>query len=320
MRILLLAVALVFTTARVSAAPDPKAVAHYKQGKAFLDAKDYDRAIVEFDAAFAIDKKSVHLYNIAKAYEGKAEFEKAVSYYQRFLDSDPPPDPKLAAEVRVLIVGATKNRDAAIAKKAADAEAARLAAEKLKLEQDVAAKKIASASHVKNAEAFATAGAWVDAGNEHRAAFEVDGDAAHLVAAGDAYHNADLPKARDAYRAYLDKVPAGAEADAVRGKLAETTKTIEKTEADERERKAREAAEKERLDREAWNRNPNIKERPPHKSFKRGWIVVGGAMLITGLVADLKAPNADNGTLDASDFVGPAFYGLGSLAVLRGVF
>jgi hypothetical protein len=42
--------------------------------------------------------------------------------------------------------------------------------------------------------------------------------------------------------------------------------------------------------------------------------------MATGVIADLKAPNADNGVLDVSDFVGPAFYGLGSLAVLRGVF
>lgn len=317
---LLLAIALLFTTAApASGAPDPKAAAHYKQGKAFLDAKDYDRAITEFEAAFVLDKKSAHLYNIAKAYEGKTDFEKAVHYYQRFLDADPPPDPKLAAEVRVLIVVATKSRDDVIAKRRADEEAARIAAEKARLDQEQAGKRVAAASRVKNAEAFAAKGAWVDAGNEHRAAFDVDGDPSHLIAAGDAYKRADLEKARDAYRAYVDKVPAGAESDGVRGKLADTTKQLEDADAARKRREAQEA--KDRQEREERDRRELERpKRKPHVSFKRGWIVVGAGVILTGLVADLKAPNADNGRLDASDFVGPAMYGLGSLAVLRGVF
>jgi len=320
MRGWLLALALMLVgTARVGAAPDPKAAAHYKQGKAFLDAKDYDRAITEFEAAFAIDRKPAHLYNIAKAYEGKADFEHAVVFYQRFLDADPPPDPKLAAEVRVLIVAATKARDEALARKQADEAAARQAAEQRRRDEEQAAKRVAAASRVKNAEAFAAKAAWVDAGDEHRAAFEIDGDGTHLIAAGDAYAKAELAKARDAYRAYLDKLPAGGDAELVRGKLADVTKRLEDAAREAAAREAREA--RERQDREARERRERDRpKRPPHVSFKRGWIVVGGALLVTGLVADLAAPNADNGRLDVSDFAGPALYGLGSIAVLRGVF
>lgn len=316
MRALLVVLTLFIIIAPAHAAPDPKAVAHYKQGKAFLDAKDFDRAIGEFEAAFAIDNKALHLYNIGQAYEGKLDFENAVVFYQRFLDAVPPPDPALAAKVRVLIVAATKSRDEALAKKQADEAAAKAAAEKARLDQELAQKRTAAASHVKNAEAFAANKAWVDAGNEHRAAFDSDGDPVHLVAAGDAYRNADLPKARDAYRAYVDQVPTGAESDAVRGKLAATTKQIEDEDAARIAREAKEAKDK----RERDDRDRDKPKRAPHVSFKRGWIVVGGALLLTGLVADFAAPNADNGKLDASDFAGPALYGLGSLAVLRGVF
>ena len=37
--------------ASTPAAPDPKAEAHYRQGKVFLDSKQYQSAIVEFEAA-----------------------------------------------------------------------------------------------------------------------------------------------------------------------------------------------------------------------------------------------------------------------------
>jgi tetratricopeptide (TPR) repeat protein len=294
------------------AAPDPKAAAHYKQGKAFLDAKQWDQAIGEFEAAYAIDKFPAHLFNIADAYDNKGDYDKAIEFYTKYIEADP--KGAKVADARARVVVATQKRDDAVAKKKADEEAARIAAEKKRLEDEQARTKAISDGHVKQAAAYAQAGAWVDSGNEHRAAFDVDGDPMHLIAAGDAYRKApDFVKAKAAYAAYVDKVPSGS--DEVRGKLAAVTLEIEKGDADQRLRKEKE--DRERADRE--RRKPSDNH-APHKSFKRGWFVVGGALVLTGLIADFAAPNADNGKLDASDFAGPTLYGLGTLAVLRGVF
>src|SRR5262245_159678 len=100
--------------------PNQKAAAHYKQGKAFLDSGQYDKAIGEFEAAYALDKVASHLFNIARAYHLKNDLDKALEFYQKYLDAEPA-SPR-AAEVRGLIATATQ------AKK--DAE------DKLKAEQD----------------------------------------------------------------------------------------------------------------------------------------------------------------------------------------
>src|SRR5437868_3056785 len=84
-----LVIALLLLNVSASAAPDPRAATHYKQGKTFLDAKQYDQAIVEFEAAYAIDKVASHLFNIAKAYDAKGDPDKAIEYYQKYLDVEP---------------------------------------------------------------------------------------------------------------------------------------------------------------------------------------------------------------------------------------
>ena len=99
----------------------------------------------------------------------------------------------------------------------------------------------------------------------------------------------------------------------MRGKVAEMQAAIDKAAEDERQAKLRDAALAQKVI------VPSIVVKPRETSH-RGWIVVGGALLLTGIIADLAAPNANNGKLDASDFTGPALYTLGSAAVLRGVF
>jgi tetratricopeptide (TPR) repeat protein len=305
----LLVVLALLWSAPVVANPNPKAAAHYKQGKAFLDSGQYDKAIVEFEAAYALDKVASHLFNIARAYHLKNDLDKALEYYQKYLDAEPA-SPR-AAEVRGLIAQATQTKKDNEDKAKAEADA-----------KAKEAKRVAAAAHVKQAEAFVLAGAYVKAGDEHRAAFAIDDDPTHLLAAAEAYRKQDLYKARDAYTAYLEKVPMGELSDVVRGKVAATTREIDKLEDDARKAKVAEQLrlEKEKRDRELALANAGKKVELRRPSFKRGWIVVGGAMLLTGLVADLRAPNADNGKLDASDFAGPVLYGLGALAVLGGVF
>jgi hypothetical protein len=166
---------------------------------------------------------------------------------------------------------------------------------------------------VKQAEAYIQANAWASAGAEYTSAAETGDDPEYLLLAADAYAKApDLPKARTALLAYLEKVPLGPKSDEIRGKVADLTRQIDKADADARERQ--------RLADEAIRKQADKPVKPPKKTYKRGWIVVGGALLLTGLVADLAPPNGDNGKLDASDFAPVALYGLGATAVLSGIF
>ncbi len=214
--ILFFAVSCLVSQAEAAPGDKEKAAAHYKQGKTFLDAKQYDQAIVEFEAAYAIDKLSSHLFNIARAYDAKQDYEHAIAYYQKYLDAEPS-SPR-AAEVRTAISVATKACDDAAAKRKAEEDA-----------RTAETKRVAAVVHIKQAEAYEQAGAWDKAGDEHRQAFTVDGQAAHLLAAAEAYRkHGDLAKARDQYAAYLDKEPLGATSDATRAKLAEVTREIDK--------------------------------------------------------------------------------------------
>lgn len=313
MRALAIAVLLAVSASPAIADDKAKAAAHYKQGKAFFDAKAYDQAIAEYQQAYALDHVPAHLFNIGRAYHLKGDLKAAIEAYQKYLDAEPS-GPR-ATEVRGYIASATQQIADEEAKRRADEEAARLAAEREKSKQEQEQKQIAATAHVKQADAYAQAGAWAKAGDEHRAAADVDGDPKHLLAAAEAYRKQpDHAKARDAYLAYLEKVPLGPDSDAVRAKVAETTRAIEKAEEAERQRKLREAIVK-----PVPGPGPVEPIDKRHKSH-RGWIVVGGTLLLTGLVADLAAPNGSNGKLDPSDFVPVALYGLGTAAVLRGVF
>ena len=313
MRALFVAVALL-VAARPVLAEDKKAAAqHYKQGKVFFDAKDYERAIVEYKLAFDNDGKAAHLYNIARAYDLKGDPKNAIDFYNRFLSADP--DATAAPQVREFIRVATKAAAELDRKQREADEARRRAEDQRKLAAEKEQKRVAVTARIRQAEAYAQANTWGPAGDEYRAASEIDGDPAHLLDAAEAYRKQpDNVKARDAYRLYLEKVPLGDKSDAVRGKVAEVTLAIEKAEEEARVTKQREDALKQKVFA------PPLAVEHRHQSFHRGWIVVGGAMIVTGLIADLAAPNAKNGTLDASDFAGPALYGLGTAAVLRGVF
>jgi tetratricopeptide (TPR) repeat protein len=185
---------------------DTSAAEHYKQGKAFFDAKQYDQAIVEYLAAYQIDKRPAHLYNIGRAYRLAGNAKLAIEYYQKFLDADP--TNALAKEVRDDIVVATRE----LAERDAKAETER--------------KRLAVESHVKLARAYGEAGQWSRAGDEHRAAFEVDADPVHLRDAGDAYaKQPDAAKANAAYTEYLERAPGATDADAIRARIAALSKS-----------------------------------------------------------------------------------------------
>lgn len=212
-----------------AADPRAEAAAHYRQGKAFADAKQYDQAIAEYRKAYALDGVTSHLFNIARMLHDKGDFAAAIDHYQQYLAAEP--GTPRAREVRAFIAEATRQQAAAEAKRRADDEAARIAAEQQRVEQQRRA--LAAQAHRKQAEAYAQAGAWGKAGDEYRAATAADGDPSHLIDAARAFREQpDLAKARDALVAYLEKVPLGERSDKIRAEVAELTRTIEKAARD----------------------------------------------------------------------------------------
>lgn len=61
------------------------AKAHFEQGRAFQDARAYDRAVIEYQAAYAIAPQPELLFNIGQCYRLGGQPRSAVLYYQRYL-------------------------------------------------------------------------------------------------------------------------------------------------------------------------------------------------------------------------------------------
>jgi len=67
-----------------------RAKAHSDQGRAYLDARVYDKAVEEFKAANALIAHPDFLYNIAFSYDNqRGQGQQALSYYQRYLAAAP---------------------------------------------------------------------------------------------------------------------------------------------------------------------------------------------------------------------------------------
>lgn len=82
-----------------------KAKAHFKAGEAFFSAGVFDRAINEYEAAYALTMRAPLLYNLGSAYRrlgeesGKLEDKRAaLDFYEKYLASDP--NGKVADEAR----------------------------------------------------------------------------------------------------------------------------------------------------------------------------------------------------------------------------
>ncbi len=234
MRATMVMVLTLTATAAFAQAPKPdakQAAVHNRQGKVYFDTKQYDQAIEEFKKAHKLDPKSVTLFKIASAYYAKSDFQGAIDFYAQYLASDP--DGPLAQEALDFTAIANKALADAKAKAAAETKAKADAEEKQRLEQQAEAKRIAAAAHTKQAEAFAKAGAWTSAGDGYREAAKAGDDPEFLIQAAEAYaKQTDHVKARAAYADYLAKVPFGPKSDAIRAKVAEHTKAIDKAVAE----------------------------------------------------------------------------------------
>jgi tetratricopeptide (TPR) repeat protein len=133
-----------------------KAAAELKRGMKLIAEQKYDDAIAAISAAYALDPKTEHLYNLGVAYHLKGDKRAALDHYQRFLASGSKNKQlvkvatdyaaQLAAELeaedsaRLAAEKAEADRKAAEAeaqrKAAADAEAKRLADEAAQRDRD----------------------------------------------------------------------------------------------------------------------------------------------------------------------------------------
>lgn len=75
-----------------SADPREKAAASFKQGQAYFQRGDYDRAITEYQAAFDLSKEPSLVFNIALCHNRAKRPEQALSAYRKYLELAPSGD------------------------------------------------------------------------------------------------------------------------------------------------------------------------------------------------------------------------------------
>jgi Thrombospondin type 3 repeat/Tetratricopeptide repeat len=87
----LLALVLLATTASPAHADsaEREAKKHFAKGKELIKKEKYIEAIAEIDAAYRLDPKNEHLYNLAVAYHLKGDRKAALEFYKRFLATNP---------------------------------------------------------------------------------------------------------------------------------------------------------------------------------------------------------------------------------------
>jgi tetratricopeptide (TPR) repeat protein len=74
---------------RVNAATQRQAEEHFMRGRAFHEAKDYDRAVGEYLAAYQLVPLPELLFNIGQVYRDQGSPQKALHYYQEYLAAEP---------------------------------------------------------------------------------------------------------------------------------------------------------------------------------------------------------------------------------------
>jgi len=62
-----------------------KAAAHFRQGQAYFQAQDYDRAITEYQAAFDLSAEPLLIFNIALCHDRANRPEQALEAFRRYL-------------------------------------------------------------------------------------------------------------------------------------------------------------------------------------------------------------------------------------------
>ncbi len=96
--VLLAFVALVPQAAFAGESPElvARAKTHFRAGKTFYDLGQYDEAIREFAAGYAMVPKPEFLLNLGQAYRRNRESAKATEMFERYLEQTPPNAPERA--------------------------------------------------------------------------------------------------------------------------------------------------------------------------------------------------------------------------------
>lgn len=160
---------------------------HFRQGEAYFKVGTYDKAVEEYEAAYALAPKPGVLFNIGLCHEKSGDDKKAVEYYEKFL------------------------RDAPDAPKATEARARReaLARAISKREKELATKTEAAAKRAAGQEA-AAASNWDQAIEQYTASLRLVNDPEVVFFLAEAYRGkGDMVLAKAEYERYLAKAESG---------------------------------------------------------------------------------------------------------------
>lgn len=132
------------STSTTSSSTRDQAASHTRQGQAFFQHADYDRAIGEYQAAFDLSAEPSLIFNIALCHDRMNRPEPALAAFQRYLELAP--RGSVADEARndvarltPIVARLTAERAAAEARRREQAEQRRQAALEAERRQDVAA-------------------------------------------------------------------------------------------------------------------------------------------------------------------------------------
>lgn len=83
---------------------EEEAQEHYSRAKRAREEQHFERAIGELKDAYALEPRSIYLYNIAQCYRFLERHSEALKYYRRFLSEEPAtPAPKARQDALAFI-------------------------------------------------------------------------------------------------------------------------------------------------------------------------------------------------------------------------
>src|SRR5687768_16775932 len=83
-----------------------KSLQLYRTGRQQYEAGDYAEAVASFRAAYDAHPASEYLFNIAQSYRKLGDCPRALAYYRRFRQSEPPDEAKQVADRHIEILSA----------------------------------------------------------------------------------------------------------------------------------------------------------------------------------------------------------------------
>jgi tetratricopeptide (TPR) repeat protein len=132
--------------AEPDAATRAKASAHFKQGQAFFNRGDFDRALAEYQAAYEISAEPLLVFNMALCHDRAGRPEQALASFKRYLELAP--EGTVADEAREDVARLTPIVDKLAADRAAE-EARKRDEEAKKAQPPPPPKKVSAGSRSK---------------------------------------------------------------------------------------------------------------------------------------------------------------------------